>query len=109
MGASSSNMGLGSSGPKNKTGSKVVKSKLEHAAKTGILSLSEHGLKELPSAVLEVWVRHAHTYKRTRTGRAIERAAAHARALSRAAASRPFRVVCLLRRVSRRTSRPTAV
>ena len=43
---------MGAATSKNKTGKKVVKQKLEHAEKTGILSLTEHGLKEVPSAVL---------------------------------------------------------
>ena len=43
---------MGQASSKNKTGKKVVKQKLEHAEKTGILSLTEHGLKEVPPAVL---------------------------------------------------------
>lgn len=37
--------------PRNKTGSKVVTAKLKNAEKTGILSLREHDLKRVPTAV----------------------------------------------------------
>ena len=41
-----------SSAPKNKTGSSVVKKKVEAAAKTGVLSLTEHKLEKVPSVVV---------------------------------------------------------
>ena len=42
-----------SSAPKNKTGSSVVKKKVEAAAKTGVLSLTEHKLEKVPSVVVK--------------------------------------------------------
>jgi len=45
--------GMGNAQPTNKTGRKVVDKKLEHATKTGVLSLSEHSLEQIPSRVLE--------------------------------------------------------
>jgi len=42
---------MGNSQPINKTGKKVVVQKLENAARTGILSLQEHGLEEVPKQV----------------------------------------------------------
>ena len=46
--------GLSSGPPKNKTGSSVVKKKVEAAAKTGVLSLTEHKLEKVPSVVVKV-------------------------------------------------------
>ena len=40
--------------PTNKTGSSVVKKKVEHASKTGVLSLTEHKLETVPRIVFEV-------------------------------------------------------
>jgi len=45
---------MGNAHPKNKTGKKVVEQKLEHAQKTGVLSLREHRLDELPAAVYSI-------------------------------------------------------
>jgi len=40
--------------PKNQTGKKVVIQKLENASKTGILSLQEHDLEEVPHQVFSL-------------------------------------------------------
>ncbi|CAM9638475.1 unnamed protein product, partial [Chrysoparadoxa australica] len=40
--------------PRNKTGSKVTAQKVKTAAATGILSLAEHGLKQIPSDVIAI-------------------------------------------------------
>mmetsp|Transcript_18221 Transcript_18221/g.56079 ORF Transcript_18221/g.56079 Transcript_18221/m.56079 type:complete len:286 (-) Transcript_18221:23-880(-) len=40
--------------PTNKTGSSVVRKKAEAAAKTGVLSLTEHKLEKVPKVVVEV-------------------------------------------------------
>lgn len=47
-------MGNDSSTPSNKTGKNVVRQKLETASKTGVLSLREHSLLEIPSQVYEL-------------------------------------------------------
>ena len=39
--------------PKNKTGRLVVTQKLQTATKTNILSLTEHGLEEIPTQVYQ--------------------------------------------------------
>jgi hypothetical protein len=44
---------MGSAPPTNKTGRKVVEQKLENSKKTGVLSLSEHGLEHCPNQVFE--------------------------------------------------------
>lgn len=44
-------MGTTSSKPTNKVGKKVVQQKLETASKTGVLSLREHKLENIPSEV----------------------------------------------------------
>lgn len=44
----------GSSHPKNRANASVLKKKVEHAAKTGVLSLPEHKLKEFPEAILSL-------------------------------------------------------
>jgi hypothetical protein len=41
----------GSSQPSNRTGKKVVDQKLENAKKTGVLSLREHKLENVPDRV----------------------------------------------------------
>ncbi|KAL3943758.1 MAG: hypothetical protein SGBAC_002181 [Bacillariaceae sp.] len=45
---------MGNTQPKNKTGKKVVAQKLEHAKKTGVLSLAEHKLESCPRQVFEI-------------------------------------------------------
>lgn len=45
---------MGNTQPKNKTGKKVVVQKLEHAKKTGVLSLAEHKLESCPTQVFSV-------------------------------------------------------
>lgn len=45
-------MGSDLSTPSNKTGSSVVRQKIEHAAKTGVLALPQHKLTVVPKAVL---------------------------------------------------------
>ena len=45
---------MGNTQPKNRTGRKETKEKLEKAQKLGILSLSEHGLESLPPQVFEI-------------------------------------------------------
>lgn len=44
---------MGNSHPKNKTGKQVVAQKLQTATKTNILSLTEHGLEEIPTQVYQ--------------------------------------------------------
>ena len=44
-------MGTTSSKPTNKVGGKVVKQKLDSASKTGVLSLREHKLENIPPQV----------------------------------------------------------
>jgi hypothetical protein len=44
---------VGSSQPSNLTGRKVVHQKLENAKKTGVLSLREHKLDEVPEPVFQ--------------------------------------------------------
>ena len=39
--------------PKNRTGKQVVALKLQTATKTNILSLTEHGLEEIPMQVYQ--------------------------------------------------------
>ncbi|KAJ8605211.1 hypothetical protein CTAYLR_000444 [Chrysophaeum taylorii] len=46
-------MGASQSAPKNRTSTSVVKQKIERAGKTGILSLPEHKLKDVPVKLLE--------------------------------------------------------
>ena len=59
MGCTTSNMGndvakmAGLGPPSNKTGSSVVKKKVERASKTGVLSLTEHKLEAVPKIVVE--------------------------------------------------------
>eukprot|EP00980_Cylindrotheca_fusiformis_P005736 scaffold1194_cov127-Cylindrotheca_fusiformis.AAC.13 len=45
---------MGNSHPSNKTGKKVVAQKLEHAKKTGVLSLAEHKLEACPTVVFQI-------------------------------------------------------
>lgn len=45
---------MGNSQPTNHTGRKVVSKKLEHASKTGILSLTEHSIDQIPAQVFEI-------------------------------------------------------
>lgn len=45
---------MGNTQPTNKTGKKVVTQKLETARKTNILSLTEHGLEEIPGQVFQI-------------------------------------------------------
>lgn len=45
---------MGNTQPKNKTGKKVVAQKLEHAKKTGVLSLAEHKLESCPTQVFQI-------------------------------------------------------
>jgi Leucine-rich repeat (LRR) protein len=45
---------MGNTQPSNKTGKKVVSQKLEHATKTGVLSLCEHKLEALPNKLWEM-------------------------------------------------------
>mmetsp|Transcript_1402 Transcript_1402/g.3889 ORF Transcript_1402/g.3889 Transcript_1402/m.3889 type:complete len:283 (-) Transcript_1402:808-1656(-) len=45
---------IGGSKPKNKTGRKIVAQKLDNAKKTGILSLSEHGLEAVFPQIYEL-------------------------------------------------------
>jgi len=45
---------MGNTQPTNHTGRKVVSKKLEHASKTGILSLTEHSLDQIPTQVFEI-------------------------------------------------------
>ncbi|KAL9189766.1 hypothetical protein ACHAXT_009441 [Thalassiosira profunda] len=47
-------MGNQGSQPRNKTGKRVVAQKLETAKKTNILSLTEHGLEEIPEQVFQI-------------------------------------------------------
>lgn len=47
-------MGNEVSQPRNKIGRKVVAQKLENASKTGVLSLREHHLDEIPDAVFDL-------------------------------------------------------
>jgi len=47
-------MGNAKSTPKNRTGKSVVRQKLETAQKTNILSLTEHGLEEIPAQVFQL-------------------------------------------------------
>ena len=47
-------MGQSSSAPTNKTSKSVLKTKIDHATKTGILALPEHKLKEVPKSVYEL-------------------------------------------------------
>mmetsp|Transcript_49134 Transcript_49134/g.59550 ORF Transcript_49134/g.59550 Transcript_49134/m.59550 type:complete len:316 (+) Transcript_49134:68-1015(+) len=47
-------MGSSSSKPTNKTGKKVVQQKLENAKKTGVLSLREHNLVDVPDLVFDI-------------------------------------------------------
>lgn len=47
-------MGIAKSAPKNKTGKNVVAQKLTTAQKTNVLSLTEHGLEEIPSQVYQI-------------------------------------------------------
>jgi len=47
-------MGVGHSKPANKTGKNVVRQKIETASKTGVLSLREHSLTEIPLQVFEL-------------------------------------------------------
>ena len=44
---------MGNTQPTNKTGRKVVAKKLENAGKTNILSLTEHGLEDIPVQVFQ--------------------------------------------------------
>lgn len=44
--------GISTGPPKNKTGSSVVKKKVEAASKTGVLSLTEHKLERVPQSVV---------------------------------------------------------
>ena len=59
MGCNSSTMGndvakmAGLGPPTNKTGSSVVRKKVERASKTGVLSLTEHKLEAVPKIVVE--------------------------------------------------------
>ena len=53
-------MGTTSSKPTNKVGGKVVKQKLDSASKTGVLSLREHKLENIPPQVFR-YVRTVHT------------------------------------------------
>lgn len=45
---------MGNTQPTNKTGRKVIVKKLENAQKTNILSLTEHGLDDIPSQVFQI-------------------------------------------------------
>jgi len=47
-------MGTGSSTPTNRTGKDVVRQKVENAQKTGVLSLQEHKLEEIPEKVFRL-------------------------------------------------------
>ena len=45
---------IGGKPPKNRTGKKVVAEKIDIAKKTGVLSLQEHGLEEVPAQVFDL-------------------------------------------------------